>query len=62
MDQIMNLFLELVRELVAAGDNVRLEFLKRQFEADRERIGSEARLMEKYEIVCDALLLLQNMN
>jgi hypothetical protein len=62
MDPVMELFLELVRELVSVGDTKRLEFIKRQFEADRERIGPEPRLMEKYEIICDALILLRNKN
>jgi hypothetical protein len=60
MDPVMELFLELVHELVSAKDTERLEFIKRQFEADRIRIGDESRLMEKYRIVCDALISLRN--
>jgi len=62
MDQVMDMFLELIRELVAAGKIECLEFIKRQFEADKKRIGTDLRLMEKYEIVCDALTKLQNRN
>jgi hypothetical protein len=55
MDQVMALFRELVQELAEAGNIERLEFLKQQVETDIARIGQESRLLEKYNIICEAL-------
>ena len=62
MDTIMDMFLELIRELVAAGDVDYLKFLKKQFEIDKARIGEEFRVADKYNIVCNALATLLTMD
>ena len=56
----MSMFSELVQALVTHRNIDRLKFLKQQLEAEMNAIGQENRLLEKYKIVSEAIVTINN--
>lgn len=49
------MFYALIRELIESYNIERLQYFKKQFEADLARIGEDDYLLEKYQFVCKAI-------